>query len=76
MAKSYALEDVVRAWVEMVSPGQIALADRAVALAIGSYEAGTSVRAACRQVSKFVDCWAQHPAREKVEGYALVRLAS
>jgi len=66
----------VRAWMEMALPGQTALADRAVALAVKSYEAGASIQAACRQVGETVDCWAHHPATQKSEGRELVRLAS
>jgi len=74
--RSYVLEEVVRAWAEMALPDQTALADRAVALAIDFCEAGGSVQAACRQVSEFVGCWVRHPATQKVESRALVRLAS
>lgn len=76
MDKSYVLAEVVREWVEMVLPGETALADRAVALAINSYETGDSIQVACRQVSGVVECWAHHPATQGSEGSALVRLAS
>lgn len=76
LEKSYVLEEVVRAWVNMVLPGQTALVGRAAALAIDSYEADASVQAACRQVSELVDCWVEHPATQNFEGRALVRLAS
>ncbi len=76
MDRSYVLEGVVRAWVEMVLPGQTALADRAVALAINSYEDSDSIQVACRQVSEVVECWLHHPATQGSEGRALVHLAS
>lgn len=76
MDKSYVLGDVVQAWVETVLPGQPVMAERAVALAVSSYEAGDPIGAVCEQVSEVVECWMHHPATQESGSHALVRLAS
>ncbi len=76
MHRRYELEEVVRAWVEKVLPGQATIADQAVMLVNESYESGASVVAACGQVSEFVKCRAQHPGYQRTDGHAIALVAS
>ena len=58
------LGGLVRDWVAVRLPGDIAAADRAVGVAMRTHAGGASVSEAYRAARAFVESWARHPSHQ------------
>lgn len=76
MTGQQALASEVRTWVTSKYPGDIQIADRAVAVAMAAYEEGASVSEACERARSLLESWERHPSNWRRANFATARLAS
>lgn len=67
MTHELLLAGLVRDWASGAVPGEPAAADAAVVVALRCHAGGASVREACREARRFVECWTRHPSHPPVD---------